>query len=380
MILFLAGWTVGCVFLTGAVIREQSLFIVLFAIPFWASWLLVFCVMLKKLFAREEFLLDISGAKFQRWVFVPIKTRCILLDEIEGFLTYSRITDNESGAEVWGIEMYTLGKSLQFAEGLPDQERLWLEWQLDDLLDNLRGPDEKPALASGEDESFVEEGMDEENFEDIEDVVVLELGKQPRKQPSDCRWQRVNDFDSIQLFRQGRLGCGTVLSLLFVNAFWNGMVSVFVLALYGFGDVEGIPEGIGWWGMFVFLIPFELIGLGMFIGLLAAVTAPLQRTAWQLGRNFIERRSSLLGLGPRKMFHVDSLRRIEVRYDFDQGGLLKSLKSMFNTQNQSIAGNTMAIVLIDNDNIEVCTIGGLTKGEAFWIGDVILREREAWFA
>ena len=38
MVLWLTGWTVGCVFLVGLVIREPQLFHFLFAVPFWASW------------------------------------------------------------------------------------------------------------------------------------------------------------------------------------------------------------------------------------------------------------------------------------------------------------------------------------------------------
>ncbi len=48
---------------------------------------------------------------------------------------------------------------------------------------------------------------------------------------------------------------GAVAGLLFINAFWNGIVLVFVLALCGLMPMDDGPEGWEWWGMFVFLIP-----------------------------------------------------------------------------------------------------------------------------
>ncbi|HEY2251470.1 MAG TPA: hypothetical protein VGH74_10440 [Planctomycetaceae bacterium] len=48
MLLWLTGWTVGCVFLAGMVINDPQLFHFMFAIPFWASWIFVFCQVLKR--------------------------------------------------------------------------------------------------------------------------------------------------------------------------------------------------------------------------------------------------------------------------------------------------------------------------------------------
>ena len=60
--LWLVGWTVGCVFLTRMVIRQPNLFNILFAAPFWASWLFVFFFMIKTFFQQDELLLDREGA------------------------------------------------------------------------------------------------------------------------------------------------------------------------------------------------------------------------------------------------------------------------------------------------------------------------------
>lgn len=62
--LWLIGWTVGCVFLVGMVLREPKPVFVLFGVPFWASWFFVFAMLLKMFCQREEFSLGLAGAAF----------------------------------------------------------------------------------------------------------------------------------------------------------------------------------------------------------------------------------------------------------------------------------------------------------------------------
>jgi len=58
-------------------------------------------------------------------------------------------------------------------------------------------------------------------------------------------------------------GLGKFLGMLFVCLFWNGIVSVFLLAA-----VEGFQKDSPEWFLTVFLIPFVVIGLGMVWGVI----------------------------------------------------------------------------------------------------------------
>ena len=49
------------------------------------------------------------------------------------------------------------------------------------------------------------------------------------------------------------------------------------------------PQGVEWWGMFIFLIPFEVVGLVMLLALLGALLEPVRRTTWGFSRNSIKR-------------------------------------------------------------------------------------------
>ena len=236
MLLWLTGWTVGCVALAGMVINDPKIFHFLFAIPFWASWVFVFFMMMRSFFGREYFLLDRGGASYISRVLVPIRTRLIPLEEIKSFHECEMSRDSESGHITLGVEMRTLGKSLRFAGNISHAECEWLVDQLNDSLRSLGGganaADEVlPALAEG-DEREIEPPKEEfskaEKTEaDESDRCVLSLAKTPREPPSDCRWRRIDDFDSTAFLQRGRLALGTLGGLLFINLFWNGIVSVF---------------------------------------------------------------------------------------------------------------------------------------------------------
>lgn len=91
MLLWLIGWTVGCVFLAGMVIQDPQLFHFMFAIRFWSSWIFVSFQVLKVFTQREEFTLDADGAAFIRRVIVPVCTRTVPLAEIKGFNPWHKL-------------------------------------------------------------------------------------------------------------------------------------------------------------------------------------------------------------------------------------------------------------------------------------------------
>jgi hypothetical protein len=377
MLLWLIGWTVGCVFLAGWVIRGPQLFNVLFAVPFWASWFFVFFMMLKSFFQREELLLDREGATYVRRVLFPLKVRVVPLGEVRSFDQYTTVTDRESGQCQSGIEIRTLGLPIRMAQGLSGPELDWLQSQLNDHLSALRGA--RTARETHAQETTAAATCPA--VSEAEDVActVLSVAANPVSPPSDCCWVRFDGFDDFGFAKRGRLGWASVLGLAFINAFWNGIVSVFVLVLCGAMPDGNPPEGAMWWGLLVFLIPFEVIGLLMFLAFLAALLEPVHRTVWHFTRRGIDHRQTWLGVGPHWTWDVESLDRIELRRDAKRG------RRGSPCADQSLAavlrgeGRCYRLSLVDGSNAELCSISGLTEGEARWIGDIVLRERAVWF-
>ena len=382
LLLWLTGWTVGCVMLLGMVIQQPAVTSLMFAIPFWASWIFVFCLVMNSFFRKERFELGPEGVQFVCRVIVPIRRRAVPLEELEGFASYSKVTDSESHTRAWGIEVRTRGHGFRFGQGLPDAERAWLIGQLTEHLDRLAPDQARPMVGSGpahdsdgdaDDLDTIDDRSDRGDDKSSERLVAAAA---PIGPPSDSRWTRLDDFHQITFETRGRVGCGAIGMLLFINAFWNGIVGVFVTLLLGaemFGEGGG-PKGAEWWFLFVFLIPFEVIGLIMFVGLLGALVEPFRRTRWSFAYGGAEKQTTWLGIGRSRSYPVDWLDRIELRIGSQGRTFFRSTSG-----SDDPAPVAHCLIFIDRENQERFTIDGLTQGEARWIADTILRECQRWF-
>ncbi|MBN2581270.1 MAG: hypothetical protein JXB10_19980 [Pirellulales bacterium] len=374
--LWLIGWTVGCVVLVGVVVKEPKVFTFLFAVPFWASWIFVFCLVLNELFNCEYVLLDRQGLAFERWVLVRLSSRRVPLEEIQSFASYEKNLRQEGSLPPEGIEAQTLGKPLLFGEAKSDEEKAWLLDQLNEHLAVLHGG--RPGRIEGDTDRVTERvaraKTEAEEPAALEPIpagrgLALKPSPQPVSPPSDCRWMREDSFSEISLFQEGKFSPSAVGGLLFINLFWNGIVSVFVGVLLGVAPMDNpVPDAM-WWCLFFFLIPFEVIGAIMFFGLLIHLFEPVRRTRWTFGRGEIQCRWTWLGIGLRRRYEFLGLDRLEISESVK--------KYTLSSPTGKEPGHRLK--LIDADNVELCSINKLTEGEARWIGDVLLRERPLWF-
>lgn len=385
MLLWLTGWTVGCVFLAGAVLNDPKFFLVLFAVPFWASWVFVFVMVLNAFFRREEMTLGRSGVEFTRRVLVPISSRRVPLDEVLGFRVAAAAPGREAPSRASAIEVRTVGQPLCVFRGVPDEELAWLAAQLGHCLQSLRPDgaapapwtDQEPPRQSAHAER-AEAGPGAAEGTDAARPVAAETlrpAAQPPRPPSDCRWRREDEFAAVLFTQRGRASLGAVGTLLFVNLFWNGIVAVFVCSLF-VPEMNG-PQGPMWWGLVVFLIPFEAIGLVMFLVLLGLLLEPVRTAAWRFSDVAAEFHWTYLGVGPRWTWPVARLDRIELRPDAK--GSVQGLRVSMSHEGAEESGAGHQLVFVDDHNAEVCAVGGLTEGEARWIGQVLLAERADWF-
>lgn len=435
LVLWLIGWTIGCVFLTVQAIREPKLFHILFGIPSWASWLFVFGLILKMFFQRDALRLDRDGASFVRRVIVPVTHRNVPLHEIKRFAACGAASAGNAGGAGHAIELRTIGQPLRMFDGLAPDQAAWLAHELNGHLHASKGPldgpvgDEqldgataesepaeadRPAGRSGDatvlaaDDAPAGRGAKPRGRR----RVVLQPAEQPIAPPSDTRRRRVDDFDAFEIVQRGRLSFSALGGLLLINAFWNGIVSVFIATLF-LPEMNG-PKGVDWWGLFIFLIPFEVIGLAMFLGLLFVVAEPFRKSSWRFGRQEIERRTTWLGFGPRQTWWIERLDRLELRERDGKihrllaargmsGGeprrrwaatandstppaagqglaeTLQSLSAQVREVSAAAGADTVDLVFVERGNVELLKINALTEGEARWIADMVMRERPGWF-
>jgi hypothetical protein len=380
LLVWQTGWTIGCVALLGMVISDPSLGTVAFAIPFWAAWLAVGSVLVWNYFGKEVFHLSPLGAGYSRHALVNLSRREVPLEEIRGFGSHS--SDISSDSATPHIEMRTLGEPLRFCGNLGAAERSWLIAQLREHLARLTGGPE-PATERQTERQTTRLREADTGGEPAAKPKTRRKGARAvalaaddlAERPSDCRWQSDDDFQSIGFTARGRFSVGAFFGLLFINAFWNGIVSVFVLVLFGLmpGGDNAAPQGTEWWLMFLFLIPFEVVGLVMFSALASAAVSPFVRTTWRFDRYAIVRRRGCFGLRGTRTWEVDRLSRIELRRK--KKGEAMPVSEI--GTNRDTAGFKLAF--FGPGKKVLCTIEDLTEGEARWIGGIVLRNRPSWF-
>lgn len=408
LMLWLSIWTMGCIMLVGAVIAQFSFFTLLFALPFWAAEVFVLAILGTLIASREDFTLDEAGVSYLYRVYgLRIQNRQVPLAEITSFARkWEPPKDDENNSRSLGthaVLMKTIGAPLKFAAGVTKEERDWLALTLNECLASLKrysGP-----ITRVEEEAEVSPSLSSE----LPDVLELRPPSAAQvSAPSDTTWVQHYDFDAFTFVQRGQLTLAGLGFMLFVCLFWNGIVGVFVGLLFGFtpdGRKDAV-QGFEWWFLFLFLIPFELIGLMIIGGLIAMLLEPVRRSRWILYRNAIAYRVAWLGIGRTWRYEITELDCLELRKQptkkandaqnnggkpassdatKTREGLLDELDEE-ETEDESNGdlmaprtGNQYHLAFMDTQRREVCRIEYLTLGEACWMADVVLRERSGWF-
>ena len=149
------------------------------------------------------------------------------------------------------------------------------------------------------------------------------------------------------------------LAALFINGFWNGIVGVFVGMLLGVGDARQTPKGSARWELFFLLIPFEAIGLMLIVALLNELLEPVRLTIWRFGPGTIGHTKTRLGLplGRRRRYSYERIHVAAIRDDLEA----------WKNEPTYPTGEQFHLVLSEPDGREICSIKGLTLGEARWM-------------
>jgi hypothetical protein len=404
MVLWLIGWTVGCVLLAGQALKGDLKFI-LFGIPFWASWFFVAATIIYTFFGRSWLQFTADGVTYRSSAIVPLKNR---------FVPWVEFRKAARGATSWKkdeapqhcIKIITLGQPIEFAAGVSSDEAEWLAEQVQRIgaalapvgsLQRKRG--ECNAAAKDGDGTGEADWADEADEigrqEEVllqdsegslrpnairhrEDIAVLRPVRDRRAvreeraaPPTDSHWRLQREFQSVSFVTRGRWSFSALAVITFLNLFWNGIVGVFIYAL--------ITEFQ--WFLFFFLIPFEVIGLGFFCGWLACLFMPWWTYRVTAERRAIERRWAVLGIGRTRRTEIESLDRIEIRQDEDDSpSPARSGPEQARSFGKLLRDGNFRLLLVDPQNRELLTVGALSEGEALWIGRTIVQERPDWYS
>ncbi|QDU56411.1 hypothetical protein [Aeoliella mucimassa] len=374
LLLWLTGWTVGCVFLIHTLLTDFEWFMVLFSIPFFVAWFAVAGITAYLLFGRHQLALGQHSLRHTSWAVIRVGTREIPIDEVLRAFVDEEVSHSQNDVPVWHnfIRVDTLGKPVKFAKGIKEDEAAWLAETINMCLDQM-APNRAALKLADNDGDPVEsdrfeyfstdspDGEDDEPYEDIgtEPTVFVPTNNRWSK-PSDSVWHQEAEGRSVVFRSRGQWSFVAIAMTTGITLFWNGIVSVFVVEL--FKNFE--------WFLAIFLIPFEVIGLCMFGAWLAALTAP----AWGSEYRFRPGRIESCWWGPffrwPKTIEFQQLDHLEIRR------AKRANPSNPNPQVTPLGGSKgeYSLVMIDTDNVILLEIKSLTRGEALWMADKLMFE------
>lgn len=340
LLFFLCFWSLGCILLIYKVIENPEVMLILFGSVFWVSWIFVFVFMIASIFGCDYLRVDRDSLTYINRVIFVMNRRRIPLSELRRISVEYRKQNSDDSPTIPLIVIENLGSPINVCSGVPIDELEWLVSELTEatgLGDRIEAPDELFQLQG-------------KGFESMLSIV---------EKPSECTWQMRQDFDGLVFSQRGTFSFLGLLVILFIVIFWNGIVSVFLLKLFGFDGKP--PRGLEWIWQALFLVPFVLVGLLFVFLLFLAIIEPLRVTTWTFTANSIDCAWRWLGIGPRWHYDVDQLHSVTIE---------KSKRRNQKKDEESDEGPLhYCIVFHADESTEICKFDSLTEGEARWIAE-----------
>ena len=409
---------------------EAPWFAFLFLTPFVIVDFILWAILIYLFFGKEVGWLDETGFHREyRCLFFRLR-KDVPLCSIRKFKLGRDYTIQQNHQPAICVQIITSEKDINVMRSFTETDRQhWLVAAGNAILMNLN--DWEPvqessasAAAALSSEGFVDPSVFEEDDADSSDSVnrfqdedsddfdenELYEGKTERFASSDhvpdadkpvgTSWKMSADFDTIEFKRRGRWTAG-LIGTLFVAAFWNGIVSVFVCALWGvIGAEDNAPStpdaaaiqktenpeaeqgvvktdqglfeslkdkhmivndkpepffGRQWWIMFCFLIPFEIIGLALIWAFLSQLFAPFTTQSWMFNSNKAVRKRTLFGFPFIQRFDMMEFSYLEIHHYKYQPN-----------------ANKDELTFYDRNDRKILTIKNLSRAEARWIANEVL--------
>jgi hypothetical protein len=360
--LWLIGWTVGCVFLLIVALSGER-FLWLFGVPFWAAWFFVAAYLVDLVFGRETLMVNRDGVFYERRTVVCWRRRLVTREDIAAVGRFRRVVDEESGRTVCGLRVETAGEPIDFGSGLPEDELRYLRYR---TRRTLRLPTRRRNVpASERSGASVASGASGAATDWPTPPYRYEPGVEPPHLPDDSPLTIDELGDELTIRAPGRWRITSIGGLAFFNLFWNGIVSVFLVQVF---NPDTGPLRIG---LALFLVPFVVIGLGMFIALVIALLGPAVVKVWRLDRSALRHQWVVAGLTVWSRHDaLGAIDAVQVDRRERSATWLGQLRrgNRFSSQTEK-APDGYVVGLIDRGGAVVGELMGLTHGEARWLAD-----------
>ena len=333
MTVWLSGWSVGCAMLIYGLVDDFSWFAVLYSIPFIVGWVGGAAIWLASLFGRTQLILEKDHLGYEFSVLVPVKRRSIPYKEI---LSLELISTHRSSV----IEIRSTSKTISFGSG----QRLQV---LEELHEFLLG------------EIPIENRTGES---DLNDATVCLQRREIKPESSRWHLEPRAGLSETRFVNRGTIEFGATLLLVGIALFWNGIVGVFVVqdvqAWRGLGDEPASVVKT------IFLIPFIVIGIVMFLILLFTVLEPFRKTVYGFSSREIYRQFGYFGISWNKVWPVAIAVTMELGTEFEDDA--------------EISDGTNYSLKFSQGEKKLVEIGALTLAEVCWIATEIEKTQSSY--
>lgn len=371
LLFFLSGWSLGCFLITRVALEHPEIPNVAGASVFCIGWFFAFWVLVGQLFGRERLVLNADGLTLRQgswWLqrtFVPLGELVVF-----GAAREDASVSAGGSTKTRKIDIRSVGRPLRCGEGLPINEQNELKEKLRRLLKSLQQNSATqrvyPPLA------------DKTVFRrrpggGLGEAVLRTPNDLPIPKPGDSRTKLVDDFHRVRFITRGRFHLGAIFGTAMVAGFWCGITGVFVYNLWWGGPDQ--PQGLDWLMQFLFLIPFELIGLAFLLMVVLVIVDPLRAWVTTLTPQEVVDGFGWIGLGRFRRYLLGRIDRLEVRlapYHVAQFPAKLNMATLWSPDGCP----TYTLVLIETGDLELCYLEGLTFGEACWMADVLIRRSD----
>jgi hypothetical protein len=341
-LLLLAGCTAPCVVWTGELIREPTVEHVLWCLPFWSLWVGVAFLTAAMFFGSEGLRIGPDGVEYRYRILIGLGRRQIPLEEVRAV---------EPGAVLWnergkrsGLIIETWGKPIRIGQPIDPSAGLWLAGLVHRHLQGL-SPGRVILLRADE---AVRASMQ---------VEVLRPEGIAREPPSDSEIELRQDWDRTEFIARRTFALGAFVGVVLLNFVVNGFIAIWVHhVIRKPQDWPMLLILVGPWG----LASFALIGIWMRVW-----AGPFWRRTWTIGRGALTARTSIFGIGRTRHYDLFDVDRIELR----RGSGEQERKWSLNGQE---VDRPFALGLVGRGGRDLLVIGGLTEGEARWMGGRLL--------
>jgi len=349
------GWSAGCVLLTIKFFAQPILLLACWAMIFWTAWLGAIFFIRHLFWGVEELCIGRDQLAYGTGIRRAKWERQVPLDQVRGVRWFEE-KDIENPYREYGFLIKTAEETIRFGKGIKREESQKLSELIRARFDEPIRSQEEPVYWNDPEQQ-------------PEDIEILPLSEIPVAAPPDARMRLDAEGGTLQFTSLKPSQNSYLLSILgvcFFAAFWNGIVVAFIYKLIH--EFE--------WELFFFLIPFELIGLGLIGWVIWISLAPWRHVSYAFTKELIGRRVSMWSWKSDRFFPAENLDRVELRRPTnpDVTGLGVSFFDVIEDYHLQLA-------FVDTAGEVILEICHLTEAEARWIADVLLREyHDDWFA